>query len=105
MFALLWIVAAAARPATTFHLAPLIVAGIPAVALVIDARDSRPRRQVLVAAALGLATALIVTAALTAGSRLSGPSLLPFGGAVAEAVIFSGIGAGAGLLFAVGAER
>lgn len=105
IFAVLWAVAATARPGTTFHLAPLIVSGIPATALVLDARSARPRGQTGAASLAGFGVAVAVTAALAAASRLEGPSLLPFGGAVTEAVVFSAAGAAGGLLFAFGAQR
>lgn len=88
--ALLWAILAIARDGVTYHLAPLIVAAVPAAALGVEAKISS--RALPGLAVLGAAIGLGMTLLLTAIGRLSGPSLLPFGGAVVEAVIFSVVG-------------
>jgi hypothetical protein len=89
--ATLWVVMAIVREGVTFHLAPLIVVAAPTLAARTD-QEVKPgvtRRLALV----GLAGALGVTLLLTVLGRLEGPSLLPFGGAATEAVVFSAVGA------------
>lgn len=98
--AALWAVLAVARDGVTYHLAPLIVAAIPAP----TAGYEGPLQPSWSAglALIGAGSALGVTFLLAATGRMDGPSLLPFGGAAAEAVIFAVIGALAGWLFASG---
>lgn len=94
----LWAVLAIARDGVTYHLAPLIVAAIPPGFVGLDDSDRSadlPRLGII-----GAATALGISLLLTVIGRMSGPSLLPFGGATVEAVIFSVGGALAGWLAA-----
>ena len=88
-FATLWVFLALARPGTTFHLAPLIVALVGAGSLL--GREPTPsERRVGVAA--GAIAALSGTGVLAAIGRLGGPSLLPAGGAVTEALLATLLG-------------
>ena len=96
--ALIWVVAASARPSTTFHLAPLLVAVTLPVVLGSD-NASLHFRRLAGGAAGGAGLALLITLVLTMADRLQGPSLLPAGGAVTEAVVFSFAGAIGGFLF------
>ena len=96
--ALIWVIAANVRPSTTFHLGPLLVAGTLPVVLGSDKAPLHFRRLVGGAAG-GAGLALLITLVLTIADRLQGPSLLPTGGAVAEAVVFSFAGAFGGFLF------
>jgi hypothetical protein len=81
--AAVWILAAAFRPDSTFHLAPILIAGI--VPLV---RNHGIRRHGK-ASALGFAIAIIASLALAILDLLRGPTLLPFGDAFVEAVVFA----------------
>ncbi|MCP3975799.1 MAG: hypothetical protein GY720_15050 [bacterium] len=90
----LWAVLAVARDGVTYHLAPLIVAAIPAGFVGLD--DSRRVADLPRLAIIGAASALGISLLLTVIGRMDGPSLLPFGGAAAESVIFSVGGALAG---------
>lgn len=94
----LWAVLAVARDGVTYHLAPLIVAAIPAGFAGLDASERTPDLARL--AFIGAATALGISFLLAVMGRMEGPSLLPFGGAEAEAVIFSVGGGLAGWLVA-----
>ncbi|MCP3997384.1 MAG: hypothetical protein GY722_20355 [bacterium] len=86
--AAVWAIAAAIQPTSTYHLAPILVAG--ALPTLIGTQD----KVVLASAtAMGLALAVVVSLALAGLDWLRGPSLLPYGGALAEAITFSGIGA------------
>lgn len=98
---LLWIFLAFQRPTTTFHLGPLLVAA--AVAMSHRSTGSGPLSNpaALGAAVSGLMNALIATAILAFNDRLEGGSLLPFGDATVEAIVFSLIGAGAGFLIGI----
>jgi len=91
--AALWAVLAIVRSGVTYHLAPLLVAAVPALGARAETAAGRVVPQRL--AAVGLAGALGVTLLLSALGRLDGPSLLPFGGAATEAVLFSALGAAA----------
>ena len=92
--AVLWVVLAFLRSGTTFHLAPLLVAAVLPVVVAWDGEDSY--QQLTLASIGGLVVALIATAILTLAGEMTGPSLLPFGGAVTESVIFAVVGAAAG---------
>ena len=92
-----WVLAAAIRPATTYHLAPILVAATLPLVLVSEAPDSAVRR-VITAAVAGAALAVAVPAVLIVTDWLRGPSLLPFGGAATESVTFALGGGAAGLV-------
>lgn len=95
--AAVWVVAALVRPTSTYHLAPILVAGAaPFVAV----SSGVPRRQATWLAAVGLALAVIVAGGLALANALDGPSLLPVGGAVFESVVFAVVGAVAGAAYA-----
>lgn len=89
-FAVLWTVVAIFNENVTYHLAPVIVAAAPAL-------PSRRRRGWWSLAGLGLATG--VTLGLCTLGHLSGPSLLPVGGALLESVV--GAVAGSAIGFAL----
>ena len=90
----LWVILAIARPGVTYHLAPLIVAALPTVAGRFEGRAGPMTLARLAVGGAGLAFA--ATLLLSSLGRLAGPSLLLFGGAALEAVIFSLLGAVAG---------
>ena len=99
--ALLWVVVALLRSGTTFHLAPILVAAAVPVTVAYDTRDQTSMQDLVVAAVIGLALALLATLILTLADEMTGPSLLPSGGAVMEAVVFSLIGAIGGFVIAM----
>jgi len=94
-FALIWAVAAVVSPTTTFHLGPLIVAVSP---VLFSDRRSATR---LIPAGLGIAA--VTSLALAASGSLQGPTLLPWGGALAESLVFAAVGTVAAL--ALGLRR
>ena len=95
--AVLWALLAIARTGVTYHLAPLLVAAVPGFAA---GGDLTPGRGVAARlAAMGLGASLAVTALLSVLGRLGGPSLLPFGGAATEAVLFAFLGGRAAWAF------
>lgn len=97
--AFLWMALALISSSTTYHLAPVIVAAAPAIVDASDQRGSLAQYGLL--AAIGLAMALAVTGVLALSVGLNGPSLLPFGGAALESVVFSAAGGLVGLIGAV----
>lgn len=99
-----WAVAAALRPDTTYHLAPLLIAATLPFVLVSE-QSTVAVRVAAAGAAGGVAVALIATIALGMADLLRGPSLLPFGGAVVEAVGFSVGGGAVGMVAALGRRR
>jgi hypothetical protein len=84
-FALVWIVAATLRPTFTFHLAPVLIVITPSV-LVGSATD---RASTAMGLEMALVVALAAATVLKVAGRLQGPSLLPVGGAYAEAAAFA----------------
>lgn len=97
VFAVIWVVVAIARPTTTFHLAPLIVAIWPSF-------TSGGRRKVFYSTT-GFLVAALSTLALSATGILQGPTLLPWGGPAVESVLAAGAGALFGLLVSSASVR
>ena len=94
-----WLVAAGLRPATTYHLAPLLVALTPPLVL-LSGESGFDVRGVVTTATAGVALALGLTLFLTVIDWLRGPSLLPFGAGVAESVVFAFVGGTTGFVIA-----
>ncbi len=92
--AVVWAAAALWRPTATYHLAPILIAG----AAPFLSRGSR--RAALPMAVIGGGLAIVVALLLAGLDLLQGPSLLPVGGALLEAVVFAGLGAGGGFVAA-----
>ena len=98
--AALWVVLAFLNPLTTYHLGPpLVVAAVP---LSHRSTGSGPLSSAAAAGAVvsGLTNALVATAVLFFSDKLEGESLLPFGDAAVESIVFA-LG-GAVLGFVVG---
>lgn len=100
---MLWVVLAQASSTTTFHLAPLLVAGAPPVIDASEGADGASRLVLL--AVLGAVLALIFTGALSVLGSLVGPSLLPTGGAALESVVFAATGSVVGFIAALVVSR
>ncbi|MDH5373221.1 MAG: hypothetical protein OEX97_09780 [Acidimicrobiia bacterium] len=90
--ALLWAALGFGTDGTTYHLAPFLVASVPAIIYVLESSAVKMRK-VWQLASGGLAASLTVATLLSATGNLAGRSLLPFGGAAFEAVVLAGIGA------------
>ncbi len=97
MFAVLWVAVAILRPATTFHLAPFLIAAAPPVLFVLDEGASADRGSVLrigvISAALSIGTALV----LLAIGAMEGPVFEAFPGPLVEALAFTAVGAVVGI--------
>ena len=92
---LLWIALAVWRPTTTYHLAPVLVAGMAPIAAV----SLGEAKRISTLAISSVLLAAIATGVLASAGRLEGPSLLPFGGAALESAVgvaVGGIGGWAG---------
>ena len=87
LLAVVWLVAAAVRPALTFHLAPVLIAGSVPLLLANDGATSQ--RFVVFGAFSGFALALGTTVVISTAGWMQGPSLLPFGGPAVEALVFA----------------
>lgn len=89
--AAVWVALAWFNPDNTYHAAPLLAAGIFPVAQRL--RHGRlTAGQAVGAAAGGYLNVLVVTVLLTVVDKLEGPSLLPFGDAAVEALVFGAAG-------------
>lgn len=97
--AALWVLLALISSTTTYHLAPLIVAGVPVI--VDSSEQAGSTARLILLATLGVFLALAVTAVLSVSGSLDGPSLLPIGGAALESVLFAIAGSLFGLVAAV----
>lgn len=95
LLAAVWTIAALAQPTSTYHLAPILIAGaVP----VLGRRTGAPMSRLVLAAAAGGMIAASGTVLLAGFDLLQGPTLLPYGGALAEALTFTAAGAVGGLL-------
>lgn len=90
IFAALWTAAAVVSPTTTLHLAPAITAGWPAA--------TSERTDLLGLGAIGLSIAAVAAIVLSVAGHLQGPSLLPVGGPLAEAMVAAPLGAAIGVI-------
>jgi len=97
----LWIVVALIRPTSTFHLAPLLIAGGPPVLFGLDVPDRPNRRSVLRIGAASFAMALAASGVVAAIGAMEGPPFEAFPSPLVEAVIFSVLGSVAGIGFSV----
>ncbi len=88
----------------TYHPAPLLVGAVVPLGVALAPQAPIPRLR-LAGAVAGAVLALATTALLAATGHLDGPSLLPAGGAVAEAVALSLTGAVAGLMLGLARHR
>ncbi|MDH3605489.1 MAG: hypothetical protein OER12_00675 [Acidimicrobiia bacterium] len=97
----LWIFLAFNSPETTFHLGPPLVAA--AVAMSHRSTGSGPLSNPAAAGAAvsGLTNALVATAVLAFNDKLEGGSLLPFGDATVEALVFAVGGAVVGFVIGI----
>jgi hypothetical protein len=94
--AVLWMTLASLNPDLTYHLAPLLIAGTAPVAMTTTGDPSTTTLSI--ASLMSASVGLVATAALAIADRLRGPSLLPWGGAVLEAIAFVAVGASIGLV-------
>ncbi len=99
----LWIGVALLRPTTTFHLAPLLVAGAAPVLAALDA--PLQSRAVVILAAWSGALSLTATAAVVALGAMDGPSLAPFPSPTLEAIALSVGGAATGAAIGIAIRR
>ena len=96
----LWVLLAFIRPESTFHLAPILVGvGFP---LGHRLRIKGPLTAgQAIATGIGSAINLAIAIGILAwADKLRGPSLLSFGGAITEAVVFGAVSAVVGAVFA-----
>jgi hypothetical protein len=93
----IWLLLAFLNEGIVYHAAPLLVAVVVPSGVALADRRS-PARTLAAAAIAGAGLALAATGILAAAGRLDGSSLLPLGGAITEAAVFSLAGAGGGFL-------
>ncbi len=99
LLALLWVVIAVLRPATTFHLAPFLVAATPPVLLVLDEGASADRSSVLRIGAISTALSLGAALLLLAIGAMEGPVFEVFPSPLVEVVALTAVGAIGGIGF------
>ncbi len=93
LVALVWVLLAAWRPSTTWHLAPVLLGGAAPWVVGQDLRggDRSAIPRVVAAAVAGAAVSALVTWALWSGGLLAGPTVLGFPGPAIEAFTFAGV--------------
>ncbi len=97
MLAVLWVAVAVLRPATTFHLAPFLIASAPPVLLVLDEGASVDRSSVLRIGAIGAALSLGTALLLLAIGAMEGPVFEAFPSPLVEAFVLTAAGAVVGI--------
>lgn len=97
--AAVWAIAAINRPTATYHLAPILIAGLAPFMW----RDNP--RSAAAAALAGTSIAMGLSFALAGLNLLRGPSLLPSGGALLELLVFAVAGGTGGWLVAAMAAK
>ena len=90
-FTVLWLGLAIWRDGVTYHLAPILVASIPAF-VYRATTDHRTWSGTAPAITWGAALAIVGSLGLAVVDRMNGPSLLPFGGALTESLLFAAAG-------------
>ncbi len=90
-FTFLWLGLAIWRDGVTYHLAPILVASIPAF-VYRATTDRRTWSKVISPVSWGAALAIVGSLGLAVVDRMNGPSLLPFGGALTESLLFAAAG-------------
>ena len=91
------------NPTITYHLAPFLVAVV--IPIGVASTETITTRTAVTAPSIGAVVALGAVVVLGSTEHLAGPSLLPTGGAVLEAIVFGSIGAIGGLAFAIWRHR
>lgn len=100
----LWVILAIIRPETTFHLAPLLIAGAPPALYAID--TGRPQAgRVVALGASGIAISLLATALVAVTGSMDGPPFEGFSGPLPEAFILTTVGAVLGTAFGLFRSR
>ena len=94
----LWLVLAWINKDTVYHIAPLLVSAVVPLGLSLSGRAEAVTA--VIAAAVGATLALGATVLLWILDRLDGPSLLPSGNAITEAMVLSVAGALIGYVLA-----
>lgn len=97
----LWVVLGLVRPTTTFHLAPLFIAGVPTLLT----EGLATGRLKLERGLVGLAIAGLATLALVRLNALDGPALRPFASAVQETIVLAVVGAMGGVSWSTTVNR
>lgn len=97
----LWVVVALIRPTSTFHLAPLLIAGAPPVLFGLDNPDRPISESVLRIGVASFAMALAASGVVAAIGAMQGPAFEAFPSPLIEAVVFSVLGSVAGVGFGV----
>lgn len=86
-----WVALAFFRPEFTFHLAPVLVGGLFPLGHRLRVGEPLTRPQAVATFVGGMLNVGIATGLLAWFDKLRGPSLLPFGGAAVEALVFGAV--------------
>jgi hypothetical protein len=96
VFAAAWVFAAWLAPGANYFLFPVLVAGSMPVAYRLSLGRPLPGPLSAAAAVAGIVNALVLAAVLTIAGKLRGPTTLPAGGHVLDALLWAVIGGGLG---------
>ena len=95
-FGAIWVLMAWSRPENSFFLFPVLVAAAVPVSYRLIAGRGLPIGIALGAAIAGLLNVFLLAAMLAIAGKLNGPTLLPVGGSVVDAMMLGFLGAAGG---------
>lgn len=96
LLAALWVAVALMPPTSTFHLAPLLVAGAPVVLFDLDLSSRKDRPTLIRLGVVSLALALVAAVVVQAIGAMPGPAFEAFATPFVEAVVLGLVGSAAG---------
>jgi hypothetical protein len=99
-FGAIWVFAAWARPENSYFMFPFFVAAAVPVSYRLAARRALPVGIAVGSSIAGLFNVFLIAALLAIGGKLEGPTILPFGGSVVEAIVVGFLGALVGIFLA-----
>ena len=95
-FGAIWVLIAWARPENSYFMFPLLIASSVPVSYRLIAGRALPIGIALGASIAGVLNVFLLAALLAIAGKLEGPTLVPAGGAVVDAIILGVAGAAAG---------
>lgn len=99
-FGAIWVLIAWSRPENSYFMFPALVAASVPISYRLIAGRALPLGIAIGASIAGLLNVFLLSALLAIAGKLEGPTLLPAGGAVVDAIVLGVGGAIAGAVFA-----
>jgi hypothetical protein len=99
-FGAIWVLMAWSRPENSYFMFPILVAAAVPVSYRLIAGRALPIGIAMGASIAGILNVFLLAAMLAIAGKLDGPTMLPVGGSVVDAVLLGLIGGAAGALIA-----